>query len=100
MVVLAQTQVGLELGGSEGRFARGAYLTDGRQLFRVVSRIVLDRQAFVELEDCASLETVHVAQAELTALRPVRQRAAAVSARRSGVSSVNPAKNAPTSSTS
>jgi hypothetical protein len=65
----------LELGGSEGRFARGAYLTDGRQLFRVVSRLVLDRQAFVELEDCASLTTVLVAQAELAKLQGVRSEA-------------------------
>ncbi len=97
---LPQTQVGLELGGSEGRFARGAYLTNGRQLFQVVSRVVLDRQAFVELEDCSTLETIHAAQAELTGLRPVRQRTEVASASRWGVSSVNSAKNAPSSSTS
>jgi hypothetical protein len=70
---LTQTQVGLELGGSEGRFARGSYLTDGRALFRVVSRVVIDRRAFVELEDCATLASIHVAQSELASLRPVRR---------------------------
>jgi hypothetical protein len=71
-MALTQAQVGLELGGSEGRFARGAYLTDGRQLFRVVSRVVMERRAFVELEDCATLASIHVAQSELAGLRPVR----------------------------
>jgi hypothetical protein len=71
-MALTQTQVGLELGGSEGRFARGSYLTDGRQLYRVNARVVINRQAFVELEDCQTLTTVLVAQAEVAALRAVR----------------------------
>ena len=75
-MALTQTQVGLELGGSEGRFARGSYLTDGRQLYRVVARVIMDRQAFIELEDCASLTTMLVAQAELATLRLVRPAAA------------------------
>ena len=71
-MALTQTQVGWELGGSEGRFARGSYLTDGRQLFRVASRVIMERQAFVELEDCATLTTMLVAQAELSSLQAVR----------------------------
>ena len=77
-MALTQTQVGWELGGSEGRFARGSYLTNGRDLFRVASRVIIDRQAFVELEDCASLTTVLVAQAELASLRAVSRHPAAV----------------------
>ena len=65
-------QVGLELGGSEGRFARGSYLTDGNRLFRVVARVIMHRQAYVELEDCTTLTTMLVAQAEVSALRAVR----------------------------
>lgn len=77
-MALTQTQVGLELGGSAGRFARGSYLTDGRQLFRVVARVIMERQAFVELEDCATLTTMLVAQAEVAALREVRPAASSV----------------------
>ena len=69
---VTQTQVGLELGGSAGRFARGAYLTDGRQLFRVAARVIMDRQSFIELEDCATLTTMLVAQAELDSQRSVQ----------------------------
>jgi len=75
---VAQTQVGLVLGGSEGPFARGSYLTNGDQLFRVVSRVIIDRQVFVELEDCASLKTMMVAQAEVAELHPVRSEPASV----------------------
>ncbi len=75
-MALTETQVGLELGGSVGPFARGAYLTNGTQLYRVVSRVILDHQAFVELEDCASLATMLLAQAELAEMRPVRPQVA------------------------
>ena len=76
-MALTQTQVGWELGGSEGRFARGSYLTDGQQLFRVSARVIMERQAYVELEDCATLTTLLVAQAEVAGLRPVRPEPAA-----------------------
>jgi hypothetical protein len=77
-MALTQVQVGWELGGSKGRFARGAYLTDERQLYRVAARVIMERQAFVELEDCATLSTLLVAQAELAGMRSVRPGAAAV----------------------
>jgi hypothetical protein len=63
---------------SVGSFARGAYLTDERQLYRVAARVIMERQAFVELEDCATLSTLLVAQAELAGMRSVRPGAAAV----------------------
>ena len=71
---VTRTQVGSELGGSERRFARGSYLTNGRQLYRVVARVIMSSQSFIELEDCSSLTTMLVAQSELAALRPVRPR--------------------------
>ena len=77
-MALTQTQVAWELGGSEGRFARGAYLTNGRDLFRVASRVIIDRQSFIELEDCVSLTTVLVAQSELAPLRAVSRLPSAV----------------------
>ena len=74
-MALTQTQVGLELGGSEGRFARNSYLTDGHQLYRVAARVIMNRHAFVELEDCVTLTTMLVAQAELATMRAVRPEA-------------------------
>lgn len=61
----------------------GAYLTDGRSLFRV-ERTVLDgpqSEVFVELEDCATLELIFcsarsISELELRTVEP-RQPAAA-----------------------
>jgi hypothetical protein len=55
----------------------GAYLTDGKSLFRV-ERTVLDgpqSEVFVELEDCATLELIFcsarsIAELELRAVEP------------------------------
>ena len=41
------------------------YVTDGRRLFRVTSRLDIDRQCLVALEDCVTLEVKAYAPNEL-----------------------------------
>jgi hypothetical protein len=56
-------------------FAPGAYLTDGRSLFRVVSQLVPNNHySFAALEDCRTLQVRPYRPDELYAmrLRPVR----------------------------
>jgi len=50
------------------------YLTDGRRLFRVVSRFVNDDSVLVVIEDSLTLDALAYAAVELVAmgLRPVR----------------------------
>jgi hypothetical protein len=50
------------------------YLTDGRRLFRVVSRFVNDESVMVVIEDSLTLDALAFAAVELVAmgLRPVR----------------------------
>jgi hypothetical protein len=50
------------------------YLTDGRRLFRVVSRFVNDGSVLVVIEDSLTLDALAYAAVELVAmgLRPVR----------------------------
>jgi hypothetical protein len=50
----------------------GTYLTDGRGLFRIVTLRVIDGEALVELEDCATLATWLVTETEVAALDEVR----------------------------
>jgi hypothetical protein len=53
----------------------GGYLTDGRRLFRVVSRFAADAEhVFASLEDCVTLEVQAYAPGDLyeMRLRPVR----------------------------
>jgi hypothetical protein len=52
----------------------GSYLTDGKRLFRVLSRLVNGRSTLVSIEDCLTLETRTYAASELGTmpLRPVR----------------------------
>lgn len=54
--------------------APGRYLTDGRRLFRVVSRFVNDGSILVVIEDSLTLDALAYAAVELVAmgLRPVR----------------------------
>jgi hypothetical protein len=54
--------------------APGRYLTDGRRLLRVVSRLVDDRSVLVVVEDCLTLDVLAYAPVELEpmGLRPVR----------------------------
>ncbi|HTP21245.1 MAG TPA: hypothetical protein VMJ65_16700 [Solirubrobacteraceae bacterium] len=51
------------------------YLTDGRRLFRVVSRFVNDGSILVVIEDCVTLDARAYAAAELVPMdvRPVRR---------------------------
>ena len=51
------------------------YLTDGRRLFRVVTRFVNDGSILVVIEDCATLDARAYAAAELLPMdvRPVRR---------------------------
>lgn len=46
----------------------GRYLTDGRTLFRVISRFVNGRSVLVWLEDCVTLEPRARAACELQAM--------------------------------
>ena len=50
------------------------YLTDGRRLFRVISRFVNDESVLIVIEDSLTLEALAYAAVELVAmgLRPVR----------------------------
>jgi hypothetical protein len=59
--------------------APGRYLTDGRGLFRVLSRFDDGRSLLVVIEHCISLETYALAKLELEALgfRRVRKLATA-----------------------
>jgi len=52
------------------------YLTDGRRLFRVVTRFVNEGSILVVIEDCATLDARAYAAVELgpMAVRPVRVR--------------------------
>jgi hypothetical protein len=55
-----------------------AYLTDGRRLYYVVSRIVLDgRIESVSLEDCATLQVRAYVPDELYGMKPVQPGGAA-----------------------
>jgi hypothetical protein len=59
----------------EHMLAPGAYITDGRRLFRVLSQFVPESgQVFASLEDCMTLEVGTYAPDELEAmgLLPVR----------------------------
>ena len=51
------------------------YLTDGRRLFRVVTRFVNDGSIMVVIEDCATLDARAYATVELVPMdvRPVRR---------------------------
>jgi hypothetical protein len=54
----------------------GAYLTDGRRLFRVVSQFAAaGEDAFASLEDCRTLHVQAYAPGELQAmkLKPIRR---------------------------
>ena len=53
----------------------GRYLTDGRRLLRVVSRLADDRSVLVVLEDCLTLNVRAYAAVELEPMgvRPVRR---------------------------
>lgn len=54
----------------------GAYLTDGRRLFRVVSQFApAGEDAFASLEDCRTLRVQAYAPGELQAmkLKPIRR---------------------------
>ena len=57
-----------------GDLAPDRYLTDGRRLFRVVSRFVNDGSVLVVIEDSLTLDALAYAAVELVAmgLRPVR----------------------------
>jgi len=54
--------------------APGRYLTDGRRLLRVISRLVGERSVLVVLEDCLTLDVRAYAAVELEPMgvRPVR----------------------------
>jgi hypothetical protein len=54
----------------------GVYLTDERDLFRVVSSVSLEEDFFVELEDCVSLDKLSVPATVAATLRRVRPVAA------------------------
>ena len=59
--------------------APGRYLTDGRGLFRVLSRFDDGRSLLIVIEECVSLESYACAALELEAMgfRPVRRPAPA-----------------------
>jgi hypothetical protein len=54
----------------------GVYLTDERDLFRVVSNLIWDDEVYVELEDCVTLQTLSVPAQIAATLREVRPAAA------------------------
>ena len=59
--------------------APGRYLTDGRALFRVLSRFDDGRSLLIVIEECVTLESYACAALELEAMgfRPVRRATAA-----------------------
>ena len=65
----------------------GVYLTDERDLFRVVSNLIWDEEAFVELEDCVTLQVLSVPARVAASLRQVRP-ASAAGAREPALTSV------------
>ena len=50
----------------------GVYLTDERDLFRVISNRVVDGEPYLEIEDCFTLEKLSVPVSVAVALRAVR----------------------------
>ena len=65
------------------------YLTDGRRLLRVVSRLADDRSVLVVVEDCLTLDALAYAavELELLGLRPVRSSKRPAAGEASSVSS-------------